>query len=136
MDLKLLTLLLILLIAIWVLIRIRKSSGTDKTKTTVKADKGNAVYHAVSIKLSGHTCKAAEEMTGRRFLSTAAPKLPLPGCDVLDCNCRFVHHKDRRAGKDRRSPFGPSGYAGGTGRFEAEQRKGEDRRASDDEDFY
>ena len=136
MDLKLLTLLLILLIAIWVLIRIRKSSGTDQAKTTVKADKGNAVYHAVSIKLSGHACKAAQDMTGRRFLSTAAPKLPLPGCDVLDCNCRFIHHKDRRAGKDRRSPFGPSGFAGGTGRFEAEQRKGEDRRASDDEDFY
>jgi len=135
-DLKLLTLLLILLIAIWVLIRIRKSSGTDQAKTTVKADKGNAVYHAVSIKLSGHACKAAQDMTGRRFLSTAAPKLPLPGCDVLDCNCRFIHHKDRRAGKDRRSPFGPSGFAGGTGRFEAEQRKGEDRRASDDEDFY
>ena len=136
MDLKLLTLLLILLIAIWVLIRIRKSSGTDQTKTPVKEHKGDAVYHAVSIKLSGHTCKAAEDMVGRRFLSTAAPKLPLPGCDVLDCNCRFIHHKDRRAGKDRRSPFAPSGFAGGTGRFEAEQRKEDDRRTSDDEDFY
>ena len=136
MDLKLLTLLLILLIAIWVLIRIRKSSNTDQTRTTVKAHKGNAVYHAVSIKLSGHACKAAREMTGRRFLSTAAPKLPLPGCDVLDCNCRFTHHKDRRAGKDRRSPFGPGGFAGSTGKFQAEQRKKEDRRASDDEDFF
>ncbi|MDH3273834.1 MAG: hypothetical protein OEM64_12050 [Gammaproteobacteria bacterium] len=136
MDLKLLTLLLVLLVSIWVLIRIRKSSGTEQTKTTVKAHQGNAAYHAVSIKLSGHACKAAEDMMGRRFLSTAAPKLPLPGCDVLDCNCRFIHHKDRRAGKDRRSPFAPSGFAGGTGRFEAEQRKGEDRRASDDEDFY
>ena len=136
MDLKLLTLLLILLIAIWTLIRIRKSSGTDQTKTTVKAHKGNAVYHAVSIKLSGYACKAAKDMTGRRFLSTAAPKLPLPDCDVLDCKCCFVHHKDRRAGKDRRSPFAPGGFAGGTGRFDAEQRKGEDRRASDDEDFY
>ena len=136
MDLKLLTLLLILLIAIWVLIRIRKSSGTDQTKTTVRAHKGNAVYHAVSIKLSGHVCKAAEEMRGRRFLSTAAPKLPLPGCDVLDCNCRFTHHKDRRAGKDRRSPFARGGFAGGTGKFKTEQRKREDRRASDDKDFY
>lgn len=136
MDLKLLTLLLILLIAIWILIRIRKSSGTDKAETTVKVNKGNAAYHAVSIKLSGHACKAATDLTGRRFLSTAAPKLPLPDCDVFDCNCRFVHHKDRRAGKDRRSPFAPSGIAGGTGRFEAEQRKGNDRRASDDEDFY
>jgi len=135
-DLKLLTLLLILLIAIWVLIRIRKSSSTDQSKATVNAHKGNAVYHAVSIKLSGHACKAAKDMTGRRFLSTAAPKLPLPGCDVPDCKCCFVHHKDRRARQDRRSPFGPGGFAGGTGRFEADKRKGKDRRANDDEDFY
>jgi hypothetical protein len=136
LDLKLLTLVLILLIAIWVLVRIRRSSGTDQTRTTVKAHKRNAVYHAVSIKLSGYACKAAKDMTGRRFLSTAAPKLPLPACDVLDCKCCFVHHKDRRAGQDRRSPFAAGGFAGGTGRFEAEQRKENDRRANDDEDFY
>jgi len=130
-----LALILLLLIAIWILIRIRNSSKSDQPKSTVHAHKGNAVYHAVSIKHSGHACKAAEDMMGRRFLSTAAPKLPLPGCDVLDCSCRFIHHKDRRAGKERRSPFAPSGFAGGTGRFGTEQRKGEDRRASDDEDF-
>jgi hypothetical protein len=37
-------------------------------------------------------------MSGKRFLSGAAPKIPLPGCDVLDCKCRFIHHKDRREG--------------------------------------
>lgn len=136
MSLTMLALILLLLIAIWVLIRIRNSSNSDQPKTTVQAHKGDTAYHAVSIKLSGHACKAAEEMMGRRFLSTAAPKLPLPGCDVLDCKCHFVHHKDRRAGRDRRSPFAPSGFAGGTGKFDAEQRKGEDRRASDDEDFF
>jgi len=135
-NLTLLALILLLLVAIWVLIRIRNSSSTDQPKTTVQAQKGDTVYHAVSMKISGRACKAAEEMTGRRFLSTAAPKLPLPDCDVLDCSCRFVHHKDRRAGKDRRSPFAPSGIAGGTGKFEAELRKGSDRRASDEEDYF
>lgn len=136
MNLTLLALILLLLIALWVLIRIRNSSRADQPKTTVQAHKGDTAYHAVSIKLSGHACKAAEEMVGRRFLSTVAPKLPLPACDVLDCSCRFAHHKDRRTGKDRRSPFAPSGFAGGTGKFEAELRKGKDRRASDDEDFF
>jgi hypothetical protein len=136
MNLTLLILLLLLLIAGWAFIRLRSSSPDHRSDTKVRVNKGNTAYHAVSIKLSGHACKAAEEMTGRRFLSTAAPKLPLPGCDVLDCNCRFVHHKDRRAGHDRRSAFGPSGVSVGTGRFDAEQRKGGDRRSSDDEDFF
>ena len=75
-------------------------------------------------------------MEGRRFLSTAAPLLPLPECEVLDCKCRFVHHKDRRASKDRRSPFGPSGFGGATGKHQQEQRHSTDRRTSDDEDFF
>lgn len=74
-------------------------------------------------------------MEGRRFLSTAAPKLPLPACDVLECNCRFIHHKDRRTGVERRSPFAPGGVGGISGKFEQEQRKGGDRRNGDDESF-
>jgi hypothetical protein len=81
--------------------------------------------------------QGADDAPARRFLSSAAPKLPLPDCEVLDCSCRFVHHKDRRTGKDRRSPFGPSGFGGGTGNYEAEQRQGRDRRASEeDEEFF
>jgi len=136
MNLTLLALLLLLLVAGWVFIRLRSSSTADQPKTTVRVKRDDTTYHAVSIKITGHACKPAEEMTGRRFLSTAAPKLPLPGCDVLDCNCRFVHHKDRRAGRDRRSAFGPGGIGGGTGRFDAEQRKRKDRRTSEDEDFF
>ena len=74
---------------------------------------------------------AARKMTGRRFLSAAAPRLPLAGCDVLECACRFVHHQDRRSGSDRRSPFGPGGYSG-SGNYKAEQRKGRERRKKPD----
>ena len=136
MNLTLLALLLLLLVAGWLLLRFRNSSAAGQSKTTAHVSRDDTAYHAVSIKLSGHACKPAQEMTGRRFLSTAAPKLPLPGCDVLDCNCRFVHHKDRRAAKDRRSPFGPGGLSGATGNYETEQRKGNDRRSDDDEDFF
>jgi hypothetical protein len=135
MSTPVIILLLGLLIAVWVLIRIRRKSVAEQTAPKPTTSATSSAYHAVSIKMSPGACQAAKDMAGRRFLSTAAPKLPLPDCDVLDCNCRFVHHRDRRSGKDRRSPFGPSGFGGGTGSYESEQRKGDDRRKGDDDDY-
>ena len=94
-------------------------------------------FHAVSLKATGNACDAAKAMMGRRFLSAAAPKLPLPECDVLECRCRFTHHKDRRSGKDRRSPFGAGSFGGGTGSHERERRENVGRREEDtEEDFF
>jgi len=120
-----------LLVAIWWLLRKRKNTAADEQQSSAaKPQSTNTQFHAVSIKTAGHACKAAQEMSGRRFLATAAPKLPLPECDVLECNCRFAHHDDRRNHKDRRSPFGPGGVAGSTGAYSSEQRSGSDRRKS------
>ena len=122
-------LILALLIAIWWLVRKRREKvDVEPRKTQLRSRSSNTQFHAVSIKLSGKTCQAAMDMTGRRFLATAAPKLPLPECDVLECNCRFAHHEDRRTQKDRRSPFGPGGVGGATGSFSSEKRDGVDRR--------
>jgi len=134
MNWPLMGLLLVLLLAIWLYIRSRQLTKSDEESPTTPMSQANTAYHAVSIKFPSNACNAAREMAGRRFLSTAAPKLPLAGCEVLDCSCRFVHHKDRRAGKDRRSPFGPSGFGSSTGKYEQELRKGKDRRASQDDD--
>ena len=136
MNLPLMALLAVLLLAIWLFIRVRRITDDDKPAPASGSESGNSTYHAASLKISGKGCDAAMAMTGRRFLSTAAPKLPLPDCDVLDCNCRFVHHKDRRSGKDRRSPFGPSGVCGATGRHELEKRQGPDRRKSDNDEIF
>jgi hypothetical protein len=76
----------------------------------------------------------ANEIAGRRFLASEAPNLPLPGCNATECDCHFIHHNDRRTGKDRRSPFTSGGIAAATGTFSGERRKGEDRR--DDSDDY
>jgi hypothetical protein len=123
-------LILVLLIAIWWLVR-KKSEGVRETPDSQpRTRSGNTQFHAVSIKHSGTVCQAAIALSGRRFLATAAPKLPLPECDVLECNCRFTHHDDRRSNKDRRSPFSPGGAAGSTGSFTQEQRDGTDRRKS------
>jgi len=135
MDWPLMALLLVLLLAVWLFVRSRQANESTEKSPANQSSKANTAYHAVSIKFSSNACNAAREMEGRRFLSTAAPKLPLAGCQVLDCNCRFVHHKDRRTGKDRRSPFGPSGFGGGTGKYEQEMREGKDRRADPDDDL-
>jgi len=135
MNLPTLALILVLLLLVWLFIR-RRAASKDKTRPAPKTKSENSAYHAVSIKFTGNACEAAREIEGRRFLSSAAPRIPLPDCDVLDCSCRFVHHKDRRSRQDRRSPFGPGGIGGSTGKYAKEQREGNDRRKSDDEDFF
>lgn len=135
MNLPLAALVLVALLTVWLLLRRRQASKSEARKPVARAGSGSAAYHAVSIEFSGNACSAAKELEGRRFLSSAAPKLPLADCDVLECNCRFVHHKDRRAGKDRRGPFAPSGFGSATGSHQAEQREGKDRRKKRDEDL-
>ena len=128
MDLTTMIVVVVLLVAIWWLMRKRRAAAEEESNPRPRAQKKTTQYHAVSIKFKSNACNAAKAMAGRRFLATAAPKLPLPDCDVLECNCRFAHHDDRRSGKDRRSPFAPGGGLTGTGAYEKEQREGKDRR--------
>lgn len=131
MGLKTLAIILLLLLSIWWLVRKRRESRPDAAEPTIQTRKKKTAYHAVSIKFQKDACNAAKAMAGRRFLATAAPKLPLPDCDAAACACRFAHHDDRRSGKDRRSPFSPTQTLAGTGSYAVEKRKGEDRRKSD-----
>lgn len=135
MNLLLAALVLVALLAVWLLLRRRRSGEATAHKPVTRAGAPATAYHAVSIKFSSDACSAARDLDGRRFLSSAAPKLPLAECDVLECKCRFVHHKDRRAGRDRRSPFAPSGFGSATGSHQVEQREGKERRARRDEDL-
>lgn len=93
-------------------------------------------FHAVSLQFASNACDAAKNMKGRRFLSSAAPRIPLPGCDVAECRCKFVHHKDRRSREDRRSPFGKGFADGETGEHRIEQRQSAERRNDPDEDEF
>lgn len=92
------------------------SLGLFKAKTATSKNPATPTdpYHAVSIVPGEHACAAAYRFTGHRFLSRQASKLPLPTCDAFHCECRFKHHKDRRAGPRRRSDFGlmAAGYPG------------------------
>jgi hypothetical protein len=84
-------------------------------------------YHAVSIETGSRACAAAQAIEGQRFLSTAAPMLPLKGCGSTTCQCRYVHHNDRRNNqRDRRVNF-----ANPHAHTRAERRSGGGRRIND-----
>lgn len=131
------TLLIILavLLLVWLFLR-RRSTVSKKEAPQKTSQPQSTAYHAVSIKLGENACAAARDMSGRRFLSSAAPRLPLADCDAAECGCRFGHHDDRRSGKDRRSPFAGSGFGGGTGSFQQERRERPDRREDADADLF
>ncbi|MEX2496282.1 MAG: hypothetical protein WD448_09350 [Woeseia sp.] len=80
-------------------------------------------YHAVSIQPGEKACKAARSIEGQRFLSSEAPRIPLPNCDAVDCSCRFAHHEDRRADESRRRLFAASVPPREEKRTEAERRQ-------------
>jgi hypothetical protein len=97
-----------------------KNKAVDLLATTSK-------FHAVSIRPGLIACETAIAMQGQRFLSDAAPLLPLKGCNQSDCQCKFTHHNDRRSGDERRSPY-PSSLSRDTGIFRQDQRHSRDRR--------
>lgn len=125
--------LIVVLMLLWYLIMRRSSESATKKQPRLEQHGQETVdeFHAVSIKFDADACLHAKALQGRRFLAREAPNLPLDNCDSNKCSCRFVHHDDRRSGKDRRSPFGSGGMGAVTGRFEAERRQGGDRRRRD-----
>jgi hypothetical protein len=102
---------------------VENSSRTVRAKSDAHASR----YHAVSILPCEQACAAAYRLTGYRFLSGQAPKLPLLTCDAFNCTCRYQHHADRRTAPRRRSDFGllPSQYPG------TDRRRSNGRRSTD-----
>jgi hypothetical protein len=66
------------------------------------ARKSVASYHSVAIRPGQACCEGAKQLAGIRFLSSTAPKLPLPHCNAGECRCRYAHFQDRRSPDDRR----------------------------------
>jgi len=132
---------LVALLIFWFFLRKRDGSGRTKQQGATarperRASQASGEYHAVTIRLGRQTCSAVRELSGERFLAADAPRLPLPECDVAaHCECSFVHHKDRRSGQDRRSPFGSRGISMATGEYEKERRAGGERRRDEDDYF-
>ena len=106
----------------------KESTRPRPTRHQKKTTARNTRFHAVSVHYAPDACEAVKNLEGRRFLSSAAPRIPLPECDAIQCKCRFKHHTDRRTGNDRRDAWGRSFSYPSTGQYPKEQRKGSDRR--------
>ena len=72
-----------------------KPDTKDKEKDEPKRG-SRRPWHAVMIVTSGTACPAAIGCRGKRFLSSEAPRLPLPECVAESCGCKYRHYDDRR----------------------------------------
>lgn len=127
---------ILLLIGLLSVIR-RRGKGDAKRPQRRKqlTETTSLKFHAVSLKFPQSACAAAKALEDRRFLSNAAPRLPLDECDALECKCRFVHHKDRRTGSDRRRGR-VGGLSDATGTFDKDKRRYTDRRSDEPDDYF
>jgi hypothetical protein len=89
--------LIMLTILVRVLTRLNRRGEAEQTQT-------KNPYHCVAVEHGWHACNTAQRLGETRFLSKEAPPLPLPGCSLRPCQCRYKHFDDRRA-EERRSPF-------------------------------
>ena len=76
------------------------NSSKHGDKSDPQAEKS---YACVSVQPGLQACKAAWLMIGERFLVSEAPELPIEGCDMETCECRFNQHDDRREPGERRT---------------------------------
>jgi len=111
----------------WLIFRARQNKAATQADASPES-KIQGEFHAVAMRYSENSCNAAKAMTGRRFLATEAPELPLKECDFDDCRCTFDLFSDRRSKTDRRAPFAYRGLTERTGTFEREKRIKTDRR--------
>lgn len=89
-----------------------------------------ADYRAISVKCGPGACEEALALEKRRFLPGKFRTLPLADCNAADCQCKFVHHPDRRGsdGDQRALGLGSELYSA-SGKAERRSRRG--RRKTD-----
>jgi len=122
------SLILIAMIVTYWFITVR-STTKPKRKKVPRTDYQQHPYHAVSIRHSGCACSSVTAVGDRRFLAEKVPNFPLPSCDAPRCDCRYVHHNDRREDGRRALYSLNSDFHILAGHTERRHRKG--RRQSD-----
>ena len=82
---------------------IRMWSFGARPVIAVKSERpGKSPWYAVSVVPAVRSCAAVKALARKRWLSSEAPRLPVPKCDARTCDCRYLHHTDRRAAPRRR----------------------------------
>jgi hypothetical protein len=84
-------------------------------------------FRAVEIAPSLLCCEAAMQASGRRYLLSKVPRVPLVGCTMpTTCSCMYRKNADRRDGDRRLLGAGTSRWFAGI-----ESRKHEGRRLAE-----
>jgi len=94
----------IAVVLIWFYLKRAKARSSSSRKTASSTSNREEKFRAVSIQTGPRACTAAKYLKDKKFLSAQAPELPLSRCDISDCKCKYVYHKDRRDEDDRRFP--------------------------------
>ena len=105
MRLVIILALVALVLAIW--LRKRGSApaqGPPKREKPKQIERGE--YDSVSVHPGPGACDSVRDLVGERFLVDEAPRFPLPGCDVDNCQCSYRQEGDRRQENRRRSDDG------------------------------
>jgi hypothetical protein len=99
----------------------------DVTSVSARPSQRTA-WFAVSVTIGPGACEGARAFGTTRWLSADAPRFPLPGCNALNCDCRYKHHSDRRAGDQRSRDRGgiPRPHSGPERRGERHGRRSTD----------
>jgi len=110
--------------------RRKRPQRSRSSNRSVKTPRKN--FAAVEIRPAEDACKAVGALAGIRFLSAAAPLLPVAECDRPNgCRCRYEHFSDRRFGPRRRADGALPSHSHS---FSVERRTAADRRKEWHED--
>ena len=75
----------------------KKALPLLRSKTVTSVTHRVSPWHAVSVATGNWCCAEAANLSGTRFLSREAPRLPLGDCSApQSCSCSYKHHSDRR----------------------------------------
>jgi hypothetical protein len=102
----------VMLVALVLLVSKRsgKKSGLPRPKkkqsTSATSNVQSTQWRAVKISPGLISCSAVQKLAYTKFLARDCPSLPLSNCSQRECQCKYIHHEDRRADGDRRVDLG------------------------------
>lgn len=79
----------------------RKPVARIKTTAKTPLNATTTQYKCVVIEPGLVACKQAEAMKDKKILRDDAPVLPLAGCHLGQCDCKFIRYDDRRTDERR-----------------------------------
>lgn len=89
-------------------------------------------YRCVKIETGASACQHVQALVAKPILVDDAPRLPVLGCNVAQCDCKFTRYDDRRSGRDRRMG---TAEAAANAKIYADKRIRRDRRRASIQHF-